>query len=255
MKIKKLLLKLEPIKFYNIGKKYLNDRHYLDVQSLNNLERSKNPSRTDVINFLLSIMNRDTNYLEIGVRNPDHNFNHIKATTKYSVDPGVEFVANPVDFKLTSDDFFEKLSNNEVLNSAIKFDVIFVDGLHFAEQVDRDIENALKYLKDDGFLVLHDCNPPSEWHAREHFYYRNTPAGGFWNGTTWKAFLKWRFNSSVNSCCIDCDWGIGIISKTHQIGKSITKTNPFFEYHLLDKNRKEHMNLIDFDTFKKRVTQ
>ena len=37
------------------------------------------PSRTEIINFLLSIKQNETSYLEIGVRNPEHNFNHIKA--------------------------------------------------------------------------------------------------------------------------------------------------------------------------------
>ena len=60
-------------------------------------------------------------YLEIGVRNPQHNFNHIKANKKYSVDPGVEFKSNPVDFKITSDVFFLKLSRSEVLSNKITF--------------------------------------------------------------------------------------------------------------------------------------
>ena len=75
-------------------------------------------------------MNRPITYLEIGVRNPDDNFNRIKAEDKYSVDPGVEFKVNPVDFKLTSDQFFAQLLNGEVLNQNILFDVIFIDGLH-----------------------------------------------------------------------------------------------------------------------------
>jgi hypothetical protein len=102
------------------------------------------------LKFLLSLNQENTYYLEIGVRNPENNFNHIKA--------------------------------------------------------DRDIEHAFNYIKDDGFIVLHDCYPPTEWHARESYRYINTPAGEIWNGTTWKAFLKWRFNASINSCCIDSDW-------------------------------------------------
>lgn len=152
---------------------------------------------------------------------------------------------------MTSDVFFQKLSAKEVLSNDIKFDVIFIDGLHLAQQVDRDIENATKYIKDDGFIVLHDCNPPSEWHSRETYGYHNTPAGQFWNGTTWKAFLKWRFKSSINSCCIDSDWGVGILSKNYQIGKHIEATNFFFEFSLLEENRKEYLNLIDFETFKR----
>ena len=253
MTIKNLLMKIKPIRYYFKWRSYLNNPHYLDIQKKNHLEYSKRGTRTEIINFLLSLKQNDTCYLEIGVRNPEDNFNKIKANKKYSVDPGIEFKQNPVDFKMTSDVFFQKLFRNEVLSNSIKFDVIFIDGLHLAEQVDRDIKNALKYLKDDGFVVLHDCNPPSEWHARELYTYLNTPAGGYWNGTTWKAFLKWRFSPSVNSCCINCDWGVGILSKKHQIGENIDTNNPFFEFGVLDKNRKEYLNLIDFETFKNKI--
>ncbi len=252
-KVKNILLRVKPIKYYAKGKKFLNNPHYQEVQRKDLQEISKRPSRTEIINFLLSLKQNDTCYLEIGVRNPEHNFKHIKADKKYSVDPGLEFKENPVDFKLTSDEFFLKLSRNEVLSNSIKFDVIFIDGLHLAEQVDRDIENALLYIKDDGFIVLHDCNPPTEWHAREAYYYSDTPAYYSWNGTTWKAFLKWRFSPAVNSCCIDADWGVGILSKKYQIGKNIDCTNPFFEFNILDRNRNKYLNLIDFETLKSRI--
>ncbi len=241
---------LKPFKYFNRGRKLVNDPHHLDAQIKNQIEISKVPKRTDIINFLLSTYKEDTCYLEIGVRNPEHNFNLIKATKKYSVDPGIAFKENPVDFKITSDEFFKRLSANEILSTDTRFHVIFIDGLHLAPQVDRDILNALDYITKDGFIVLHDCNPPTEWHARESFEYKNTPAGKRWNGTTWKAFLKWRFNSSINSCCVDSDWGVGILSKHYQIGKNVESSNPFFEYSLLNENRKEYLNLIDFETLK-----
>ncbi|MBR9914337.1 MAG: class I SAM-dependent methyltransferase [Algicola sp.] len=227
-----------------------NDPHYAAVIKKDRFEITKTPSRTQIINFLLQQFNRDTTYLEIGVRNPDHNFNKIESKEKYSVDPGVEFMENPVDFKMTSDEFFKQLSNNQILSKDLKFDVIFVDGLHLAEQVDRDIINALNHIKDDGFVVLHDCNPPTEWHARESYDYIHTPASGSWNGTTWKAFLKWRCNPEVYSCCIDTDWGVGILSKQHKIGTATENTNPFYEFQVLDDHRKQLLNLIDFDTLK-----
>jgi hypothetical protein len=208
MKFVKSTIKSIPfIKYYWAGKKLLNDPYYQDGQGKSYLETLKTPKRTEIINFLLSKRNEKTRYLEIGVRNPDHNYNHIIADEKYSVDPGLEYDENPVDFKMTSDEFYELLKNNKILSSKIRFDVIFIDGLHLAEQVDRDIMNSMKFVKSDGFVVLHDCNPPTEWHARENYYYYKTPAGQYWNGTTWKAFLKWRFNPSVNSCCIDSDCG------------------------------------------------
>jgi hypothetical protein len=228
----------------------LNDPHYLEVKRKNRLELDKPISRSQIINFLLSLNKCNTNYLEIGVRNPDDNFNKIKATNKYSVDNGVEFKDNPVDFKMTSDDFFTKLFTGEILSNDIKFDVIFIDGLHLSEQVDRDIINSLLYIKENGFIVIHDCNPISEWNARENFKYMYTPAQDGWLGTTWKAFFKWRQNPSVKSCCIDSDHGVGIITKKYAIGDFTKSINPFFEFHVLDRNRNKHLNLINFEDFK-----
>lgn len=236
--------------YYWAGKRFFDNQYYRDGQEKNILEERKEPKRSEIINFLLSQSKGKTRYLEIGVRNPDHNYNKIIADDKYSVDPGVEYEGNPVDFKLTSDEFFELLINNKILSSNIRFDVIFIDGLHLADQVDKDIANSLKFIKNDGFIVLHDCNPPTEWHARENFHYHNTPAGGHWNGTTWKAFLKWRFNPSINSCCIDSDFGVGIISKNQKIGQSISESNPFFEFSKFMENRENYLNLVNFEKFK-----
>ena len=242
-------------KYYLMGEAFYTNPYYIDSQKKLRLELSKETKRTQVINYILSLFERDTTYLEIGVRNPDDNFNHIGATKKYAVDPGIEFEQNPVDFQLTSDVFFEKLRGNEILSSEIRFDVIFIDGLHLAEQVDRDIKNAIDFIKDDGFIVLHDCNPPTEWHARYEYNYKNTPARGYWNGTTWKAFLKYRTMTKIQSCCIDSDWGIGILSKKHLIGQSIDPVNEFYEINYLTENRKEILNLISFTDFKSLVNK
>lgn len=250
-KLTNFLQQTNTYRYYLKGKQFYNDVHFKEVQKLNIKENLKKPSRTEIINYLLSLSQKDTVYLEIGVRNPADNFDKINASIKYSVDPGLEYELNPVDFRMTSDIFFEKLFNSEILNNELKFDLIFIDGLHLAEQVDQDIINSLKCIKDNGFIVLHDCNPPSEWHVREYFRYWYTPAQGLWNGTTWKAFFKWRSNPSINSCCIDSDWGVGILSKNQPIGKHTELGNQFFEFKTLDRNRKEHLNLIDFETFKK----
>ncbi|MFM7233544.1 MAG: class I SAM-dependent methyltransferase [Flavobacteriales bacterium] len=251
MSLKQTLLRLQPLKYYFKGKLVSNDATHQRVIKLASLERSKRPSRTEIINFILSLKSGHTSYLEIGVCDPTKNFDKIIASEKYSVDPGVEFESNPVDFKLTSDDFFDKLSRGEILSSSHRFDAIFIDGLHIAEQVDRDIQNALKFLQEDGFVILHDCNPPSEWHAREQYEYRLSPAGNLWNGTCWKAFVKWRSNPSVQSCCIDTDWGVGVLSKKFPIGAPLKERNEFFEFSHLNERRKEQLNLLDFDTFKK----
>lgn len=252
--VKSLLKNIKPIQYFLKGRSFLNDPYFVEATRRYEEELMKRPFRTEIINFLLSYLNRETNYLEIGVRNPAHNFNHIKSAVKYSVDPGVEFKENPVDFMLTSDEFFKKLSQKKILSPDIKFDVIFIDGLHLADQVDRDIINSLNFIKDDGFVVLHDCNPPTEWHARSEYRFINTPASANWNGTTWKAFLKWRCDASVHSCCVDTDWGVGILSKKQMIGKNLEKKSQFFEYAELEENRSEYLGLISFDNLKKRLT-
>ena len=242
---------LKKIKTYNkFGRRVVNDPFHKNALEITRLELKKTPKRTEVINFLLSRFKRKTCYLEIGVRNPSDNYNQINAGTKYSVDPGAEYQESSIDYKMTSDIFFKKLNKNEVLSKDIRFDVIFIDGLHLAEQVERDIKNSLDFIKEDGFIALHDCNPPTEWHARENYQYKNSPAQGYWSGTTWKAFLKSRFNPDLYSCCVDTDWGVGILSKKHPVGQSIKNTNPFYEYKVLDENRKESLNLISFNELK-----
>lgn len=250
MNIKFLFRNIRNVQYYSVGKQLLNSSFYLEGKEKSRLEYEKTPNRSTILNYLISVLNRDVVYLEIGVRNPEDNFNKINVTKKFSVDPGIEYRENPVDFKLTSDAFFSKLAAGELLEPTIKFDVIFIDGLHLAEQVDRDVENSMKFIAADGFVVLHDCNPPTQWHAREAFNFTFTPAEGYWNGTTWKAFLKWRSNPNVYSCCIDSDSGVGILSKKSQIGLATKRTNIFHEYSEFETHRKEYLNLISFADLK-----
>lgn len=236
------------LSYFSFGRQFYRSKPFLFAQESSVVEERKVPKRTDIINYLIDYLKRDICYLEIGVRDPRANFSKIIAKQKYSVDPGFEQEVNQADFPFTSDVFFQKLQNGELFTPQIQFDIIFIDGLHLAEQVDRDIQNSLKHLKTDGFLVLHDCNPPSEWHARESYSHMLSPAQAKWNGTTWKAFLKWRHHKELYSCCVDTDWGVGIFSKTHPIGKALTANfNPFFEFDSLDKNRKEWLNLVSFE--------
>ncbi len=241
--------------YLNWGGRYINDNYLISTTKLNESEIAKSPKRYDIINYLLKFLDRESIYLEIGVRNPAINFDLINASKKYSVDPGIEFKENPVDFKMTSDDFFENLRGGKILDKKLKFDVIFIDGLHLAEQVDRDIENALFFIKDDGFIVLHDCNPPTEWHAREEHQYRMSPAGNNWNGTTWKAFVKARQNKDIFSCCIDTDWGVGIISKSHDFKQNQFISNPFYEFKVFQAERNKSLGLVGFEEFKTLIGQ
>lgn len=232
-----------------LGENFSNDATFGSAKLLSQLEQLKTPLRYDIINFLSEKIQAQ-NYLEIGVRNPDDNFNLINIKNKYSVDPGLEFILNPVDFKMTSDEFFLQLKENKLnISKEIKFDIIFIDGLHLADQVEKDIANSIQFLSEDGCMVIHDCNPPTEYHARETFGFHNSPAGDVWNGTTWKAFVKVR--TMYYSCCIDSDWGVGIISKKDRPCFNILQTNEnkFFEFSVFNAKRIEQLNLLSFEKF------
>lgn len=237
---------------YRIGKSVYSDAYFKRTAQLSVLENLKKPRRTTIINHLITVVNAQ-NYLEIGVRDPGKNFNRIQCKNKFSVDPGIEFEDNPVDFKMTSDTFFKKLNNDELeIKSNIKFDVIFIDGLHISDQVEKDILNSLNFIDDDGFIILHDCNPPSEYHQRETYNFMYSPARNFWNGTTWKALYKFRHANGLYSICFDCDWGVGVISKKQYPGFNTLKgdiENKFYEFSVLNEHRAQHLNLQSFENW------
>ena len=246
--IKQYLVNL--ITFHRLGKKVHFDEYFRSTANLTTSEIHKTPRRTLIINHFIKLVDAQY-YLEIGVRDPKKNFNRIECDNKFSVDPGIEFDDNPVDFKMTSDVFFNKLKSDDLkIKSDVKFDVIFIDGLHISNQVEKDILNSLEFLNENGVIILHDCNPPSEFHQREQYNFVNSPAGPFWNGTTWKAFYKFRHHKDLFSMCFDSDWGVGIISKKqYPLFNNIESKlqNEFYEYSVLNENRGEHLNLSSFE--------
>jgi len=205
------------------------------IKKINNLEMT----RIDIINSLISKHYYKT-YLEIGVNNPDNCFNHINCSLKHGVDPGVE--GNyPVTYNMTSDEFFQ-------LNT-LKYDIIFIDGLHIDEQVEKDIINSLNILNENGTIALHDCNPPKIYHAREDYQDHSTPAGCDWNGTTWKAIVKIRSEiNNIYTSVVDTDWGVGIIQYSKTPNK-IINDNPYFSYNKFAENKKKYLNLISPNEF------
>src|SRR6185369_2298408 len=100
---------------------------------------------SQVINFLIEKFGFRS-YLEIGLHDARHNFDLIKCKNKVSVDPSNKY-SEPT-FLLTSDDFFHQ-------NSRLTFDIVFIDGLHSAEQVKKDFENSLQCLNEGGFILIH----------------------------------------------------------------------------------------------------
>lgn len=186
--------------------------------------------RTDIINHLIK-KNDYKRYLEIGVRNPDENLNKIIVEHKDGVDP-----AGNCNYPIPSDDFFNQLDGN------VKYDIIFIDGLHLDYQVERDITNSLKHLNEGGTIVMHDCSPIKEEHQVEEYV-----VGKTWNGTTWKAYVKFRMtDENLSMYVVDTDHGVGVITKGKQ---TLYPKSDVLDFKLLNENRKDILNLITPENF------
>lgn len=213
--------------------------------------------RSEIINAIITAINASGgSYLEIGVRRVEDNFNKVACAHKWSVDPGYENPNNPATYKVTSDVFFDSLARGEYPELPATFDVIFVDGLHTADQAYRDACNALQCLAPGGVVVMHDCSPPSEAHSRADYADKLTPAGGNWNGTVWKAFTRLRKNPDLSCFCVPDDWGVGIVLPAAHICQSLeTSFNSFYDYGVFDENRVLSLGLVTLSEAIQRVSE
>ena len=191
--------------------------------------------RWDIINYFIKKY-KFTKYLEIGLDN-GQTFNTVSCNEKTSVDPalGQYSHANPT-FKMTSDDFFKSIDGSRT------WDIIFIDGLHHADQVYRDINNSLRHLSDNGVIICHDMNPVDEMVQRVP---RQTKK---WNGDCWKAWVRMRSQrDDLYMKVIDTDEGLGIIRKNST--NALLDIPDRLRYSFLAENRKYVLNLIDIETF------
>jgi hypothetical protein len=170
-------------------------------------------------------------YLEIGV-SCGHLFSKINCKRKVGVDPYKNF-AN-LTYKMISDDFF--LINKE------KFDIVFIDGLHHCEQVDKDFENSLKILQKKGLILFHDCNPTCKEHQGRN------PIVTEWTGDCWKSFVKIRQNYNVETFVIDTDWGIGVFNPSIITDNKLS-LNIDLSYENFNINKKNWLNLKTINEF------
>src|ERR1041385_5660253 len=169
------------------------------IQRLIKKPYSMHGHRWEILNHFI-LKNNYKSFLEIGYYK-GWNFDSVNCESKTAVDPNPcktpeqelytgGYVVNekgkfPLKYsdgvvKMTSDEYFANISLDK------KWDIIFIDGLHEAKQVTRDIENSLKHLNEGGVIVLHDCNPPTYEHTT------TGDCGGNWNGDVYKAIIKFR---------------------------------------------------------------
>lgn len=108
-------------------------------------------NHTEVLNYIIS-KKEYTSYIEIGTQYAI-NFSAVECERKVGIDPDPKCKAT---YCMTSDEFF--VQNKE------QFDIVFIDGLHHADQVKKDFINAMDRLSDNGIIVIHDTNPlKEEW--------------------------------------------------------------------------------------------
>lgn len=198
-------------------------------------------NRTQFINLLIAD-HGFSSYLEIGSQN-NANFNHVQNPTnclnKISVDPDPKVKAT---FCMTSDEYFHMAVpsspfSESYFGTGMHYDIIFIDGLHHADQVERDIINSIRCLKPGGIIVLHDCNPLEEWHQLVPRQHKE------WYGDVWRAFVGFRLKyPDVVSFCMDFDCGCGVIKYTcRAVEPGFITDMPWAEF---DKNRKTLLGLI-----------
>lgn len=171
-----------------------------------------------------------TSYLEIGVQ-AGHCFRAIHCNYKVGVDPDPTSAAT---IHKTSDEFFA--------NNKEKFDIIFIDGLHHADQVYKDIMNSLDVVNDGGIILMHDCKPTTEFMQQIPLTTQVE-----WTGDTWKAYVKVRTErEDLEMFVIDTDWGVGVIKKGKQEKLKVTVPLTYDNFVI---HQNEWLNLKSVDEF------
>jgi hypothetical protein len=150
---------------------------------------------------------------------------------------------------MTSDEFFENPPHSLAFDWISEFDLIFIDGLHTAEQVQKDFENALKILSPNGFIVIHDCNPEKE----EHTIVPRPKPTGHWNGNVFQfaitiASPHYGYEEGYPERPVTVDVDNGCLVYRHGQWSGFGGV-ACLAWGWFDKHRKEYLNLISWEDF------
>jgi hypothetical protein len=153
-------------------------------------QRLHSPRR---INALLARFPGETSYLEVGVET-GATLERVRSTRSVGVDPHPWFDTTRLPrhislYEMGSDEFFDTVSGAE------NYSVVFLDGLHTAEQTYRDLVNALSRLAPGGAILLDDTVPcdaisaiPDQERSLAERRLSNL-AGSPWHGDVWKVVV------------------------------------------------------------------
>ncbi|MCH9647228.1 MAG: class I SAM-dependent methyltransferase [Deltaproteobacteria bacterium] len=156
-------------------------------------------NRVDILNRLAARFGYRS-YLEIGVAGGS-SFRNVQVEDKLGVDPAWRrwYIFRREIKKITSDRFFERNQRT--------FDLIFVDGLHHADQAYKDIRNSLEVLNPGGAILVHDCIPST----REQQIVPRMQSS--WTGDVWRAYLKISQDPDLTTWLFNTNRGCGLVRK------------------------------------------
>lgn len=185
-------------------------------------------SRLELINLAIKKTNAKK-YLEIGC-DRDKIFNNVNCNYKIGVDP-----IRGGNKRMTSDEFF--LQNSDF------FDVIFVDGLHYYEQVLKDTENSLKFLNNNGVIIIHDMLPRNKDEAIVPI---PDPLPRTWLGDVWRLAFDLSSRNDILFKIVLIDEGCGFIKKQPQVPKVFKPDNTwsFYEKNVFELPLISYSNLV-----------
>jgi len=166
-------------------------------------------NKADLINHIAELRGYRS-YLEICNTHSGFRFGEIDRgvlTTRhrlmYRCAPGYSD-GQPIDFSTAGLDTSDCIRAMRARN--LLYDVILVDPWHEYATSFRDLNDAMTLLAEHGTVMVHDCRPPSEDHIKMPFV-----EGFQWSGVTYRAFLDFVVQRSLEYRTVDIDFGCGII--------------------------------------------
>ena len=191
-------------------------------------------NRTEVLNQVAEIIGARS-YLEIGVFDPRGNFDQVRCPEKIGIDPNVDD-ARVV--RTTSDRFFATLEPGRA------WDLIFIDGDHRHDQVERDLANALEFLSPDGVVVMHDVDPAGEAAAAAE---KPSPTAD-WSGEAWRVLVaRARTRRDLRCATVECDHGVALVTRGHNAAPLELGRGDARDFAWLRQHRARALGLIPAD--------
>ena len=200
-------------------------------------------TRTDIINALIERYDYQ-HYLEIGLGNLQ-NFNLIQAEFRQGVD------VKQYEFHGENDHFWQGTSDEYFDHTMNAFDLIFIDGDHSLAVSARDMLRSFTILNPGGRIVVHDVLPLTPEQALPE---KPSP-NAVWCGEVWRNWVEFRRIKNVQSYCVDCDHGCGVMMRGVNTEPLTGKGPPTVFDYIFSPPRSKWKNSISPEAFLLKMQQ